>query len=299
TNNNAPTNYVYTAIAISKNNLSDILYFAASSTSNGAPKLYKLENARSSTTAAINLSTALSGAGTATGSYISSIAVNPDNSNEIMVVVSNYAVPSIFYSSDGGNKFVNIEGNLANDSWGGTVGPSVRSAGILPDPSGTVYLVGTSTGLYSTTNVNTTFPIWRIEGDQIIGNVIVDYISLRKVDKYVAIGTHGRGIFTGTYTGVTAVNNENQLPVSYMLSQNYPNPFNPSTTINFALPQSGNVQLTLFDALGRKVKDIVNQDFSAGNHSVNFNAASLSSGVYFYRIQANNFVRTKKMILLR
>ena len=299
TNNNAPSSYNYTAIAISKTNISNVLYFAASSTGNGTPKLYKLNNAKTSTVAATNISSALISAGVVAGSYISSIAINPDNSNEIMVIVSNYAVPSIFYSSDGGGKFVNIEGNLANDSWGGTVGPSVRYAGILPDPSGTVYLVGTSTGLYSTTDVNTTSPIWRIEGDKIIGNVIVDYISLRKVDKYVAIGTHGRGIFTGTYTGLTAVNNENQLPTNYTLSQNYPNPFNPSTNINFSLPQTGKVVITLFDALGRKVKDIVNREFSVGNHSVNFNAVNLTSGVYFYRLQSDNFVQTKKMILLR
>ncbi len=301
TNNNAPGGYNYTAIAISKSNSSDVLYFAASSTGNGLPKLYKLTNARTSIAAATDLSSALSGAGVTAGSYISSIAVNPSNSDEVIVVVSNYAVPSLFYTADGGAKFLDIEGNLSNDSWGGTVGPSVRCASILPFASGTVYLVGTSTGLYSTTDVsNTSSTLWRIEGDQVMGNVIVNFISGRTTaDRYVAIGTHGRGIFTAVYTSATAVNDENQLPTNYTLSQNYPNPFNPSTNINFSLPQTGKVVVTLFDALGRKVKEIVNKEYSAGNHTLNFNASNLTSGVYFYRLQSDKFVQTKKMILMK
>ncbi|MCH8171222.1 MAG: T9SS type A sorting domain-containing protein [Bacteroidetes bacterium] len=116
------------------------------------------------------------------------------------------------------------------------------------------------------------------------------------------MATHGAGVYSANQT-LVSVEDELGIPTNYTLSQNYPNPFNPSTTINFSLPQTGNVQLTLFDALGRKVKDIVNKVFSVGNHSVNFNASSatggLSSGVYFYRLQADNFVQTKKMILLR
>ena len=300
----------FTAIAISKSNSNNVLYFAASAIISGIkPKLFRLDNAKTNTSAPSDLSSALATAGVATGGYISNIAINPDDSNEILVVLSSYGIVSIYYSSNGGITFTAIEGNLGDNGIGGTIGPSVRSAGILPDPSGTVYLVGTSTGLYSTTTLNGSSTTWTQEGGNLIGNVIVNYISLRKVDKYVAIGTHGRGIFTGTYTGTTEINNENQLPTNYTLSQNYPNPFNPSTTINFSLPQTGNVQLTLFDALGRKVKDIVNKEFSVGNHSVNFNASSatggLSSGVYFYRLQvytpgrADNFVQTKKMILLR
>jgi len=298
TNNTAPANYIYSAIAISKTNSSDVLYFGASSTNNGPPKLYKLNNAKTSISAATDISSTLFAAGAQKG-YIASIAVNPDNSDEILVVISNYAVPSIFYSSDGGGKFFNVEGNLADNGVGGAIGPSVRSAGILPTSSGAVYFVGTSTGLYSTTTLKGAATTWTQEGGSVIGNVIVNFISLRKVDKYVAVGTHGRGIFTAFYTPATAINDENQLPTDYTLSQNYPNPFNPSTNINFSLPLTGKVVITLFDALGRKVKDIVNKEFSAGNHSVNFDAANLSSGVYFYRLQADKFVQTKKMILLR
>ena len=94
-------------------------------------------------------------------------------------------------------------------------------------------------------------------------------------------------------------NNNNNIPASYNLMQNYPNPFNPSTKISFALPKAGNVKLAVFDILGNEVATVLNGLQTAGNHTVDFNAASLSSGVYFYKIQAGDFSSTKKMLLVK
>ncbi|MEA3285909.1 MAG: right-handed parallel beta-helix repeat-containing protein [Candidatus Marinimicrobia bacterium] len=88
-------------------------------------------------------------------------------------------------------------------------------------------------------------------------------------------------------------------PTRYQLSQNYPNPFNPSTRINFALPQSGQVDLVIFNALGQEVMSLVDQQLDAGNHTVQFQASHLNSGVYFYRITADNYSANRKMILLK
>ncbi len=99
-------------------------------------------------------------------------------------------------------------------------------------------------------------------------------------------------------TGVEVPPNDN-MPTTYSLSQNYPNPFNPSTTINFALPKSGNVTLNVYDVLGRLVKTLVSGDLNAGYHTINFNADNLASGVYFYRIKAGSFVSVKKLMLLK
>ena len=100
---------------------------------------------------------------------------------------------------------------------------------------------------------------------------------------------------------IVGVSNENSnaLPIVYSLSQNYPNPFNPSTTIKFGLPKAGNVSLVVYDILGRKVTELVNGDLTAGYHTINFNASDLSSGVYFYRLQAGDFVSVKKLMLLK
>ncbi len=89
------------------------------------------------------------------------------------------------------------------------------------------------------------------------------------------------------------------LPAQYSLNQNFPNPFNPSTTIKFSLQEDGMVEMKVYNILGNEVASIVNGFFKAGEHSINFNAADLSSGVYFYTIKSKNFTQTRKMMLLK
>jgi hypothetical protein len=86
---------------------------------------------------------------------------------------------------------------------------------------------------------------------------------------------------------------------SYELMQNYPNPFNPSTTIKFQLPIPGFVSLKVYDILGRETATLINENKIAGFYEVNFDASKLSSGIYFYHLKANDFVSSKKMILLK
>jgi len=97
--------------------------------------------------------------------------------------------------------------------------------------------------------------------------------------------------------GVT--HNQNTAPAAYELSQNYPNPFNPNTNIKFAVPGNSFVTLNVFDVTGREVANLVNSQMPAGNYNVNFDASSITSGVYFYRLQAGDFTATKKMILIK
>jgi flagellar hook assembly protein FlgD len=83
------------------------------------------------------------------------------------------------------------------------------------------------------------------------------------------------------------------------LEQNYPNPFNPSTKINYTLPQSSNVKLTIYDALGHAVSTLVNESQNAGSYSIEWNAASFATGLYFYKLEAGSFTYTKQMILVK
>ena len=89
------------------------------------------------------------------------------------------------------------------------------------------------------------------------------------------------------------------VPTAFILSQNYPNPFNSSTKISYSIPKPGFVILKIYDILGREIKSIVNEFQNAANYSINFNASALSSGIYFYRIRAGEFMDTKKFILQR
>jgi len=104
-------------------------------------------------------------------------------------------------------------------------------------------------------------------------------------------------------TNPTAVN-DNLHQLTYKLMQNYPNPFNPTTVINFEIPVSGNVTLTIYNSLGQQVKTLLDEHRNAGDYQVNWNGKdmrniSAPSGIYFYRIQSGHFVQSKKMILLK
>jgi len=89
------------------------------------------------------------------------------------------------------------------------------------------------------------------------------------------------------------------VPSQYSLHQNYPNPFNPSTTIKYDLPKASVVKIEVFNSIGQKIQTLLKKKISAGNHQVELNAQDLSSGVYFYRIDAGEFQDVKKMILLK
>jgi hypothetical protein len=121
--------------------------------------------------------------------------------------------------------------------------------------------------------------------------------------------TGGKDLFAGTEGGgawrrplsdiITNVKQLSSQPKRFTLSQNYPNPFNPTTTISYDLPKESFVSLKVFDLLGREVASLVSEEMSAGNHSRQWNTSNVSSGIYFYRLQAGTFTETKKLVLLR
>ncbi|MBI5403325.1 MAG: T9SS type A sorting domain-containing protein [Ignavibacteriae bacterium] len=98
-------------------------------------------------------------------------------------------------------------------------------------------------------------------------------------------------------SGVTP--NASEIPAAYSLDQNYPNPFNPVTKISYALPKSGFTTLKVYDITGKEVVTLVNEVKNAGTYSIDFDGAALSSGTYFYRLESNGFVSTKKMLLIK
>jgi ligand-binding sensor domain-containing protein len=106
------------------------------------------------------------------------------------------------------------------------------------------------------------------------------------------------GIFRSTGV-VSGIHQNTEIPSSFNLYQNYPNPFNPTTVISYQLSAVSNVTLKVYDVLGREVETLVNEKESEGAHSVNFNASTLPSGVYFYRLAAGDYVETKKMVLIK
>lgn len=113
---------------------------------------------------------------------------------------------------------------------------------------------------------------------------------------FVSTETHG---VLKVWNYLTGVGEKAELPNGFELLQNYPNPFNPETKIGFRIQESGFVSLKVFDVLGREVATLVNEVKQPGNHSMQFDAGNLSSGVYFYQLKVNDLVQSKKMILAR
>jgi len=294
TNLAAPSGYYFTAMAFSIISPKHRLYYAASS-NNYPPKLYRLDNAETATSGAVDISIPAA----PSGAYIHNIAVNPDNGNEILVVMSNYNIVGLYHSTDGGATFTSVEGNLTGNDV--NPGPSLRSATILPQSSGSpIYFVGTSTGLYSTRTLNGAYTVWTLEGSSEIGNTVVEAVTSRNTDGRVAIGTHGRGVFIADIGGTPVEGRDNpMIPDQPYLSQNYPNPFNPVTTISFSLPKREHVELTITNINGRLVKTLVNGTQQAGKHTVKFDGSDMASGVYLYTLKTEGKIITKRLTLVK
>jgi hypothetical protein len=118
-------------------------------------------------------------------------------------------------------------------------------------------------------------------------------------DTFMFAGTDYNGVWRRLRPGVVKVQTQQNIPEEFSLSQNYPNPFNPTTTIQYSIPVSGNVKMTVYNSLGEVVATLVNDFKEAGVYKVNFSVKNLTSGIYIYRLDSGNYSSVKKMILLK
>ncbi|MEX0845796.1 MAG: T9SS type A sorting domain-containing protein, partial [Balneolaceae bacterium] len=167
----------------------------------------------------------------------------------------------------------------------------------------------------SITDVEDLLDDFTIEAEADPADIGVSYDADNYIVTLSAPGFSGEGTLTITVTDsdggevsvsivvVVELSTSNELagdiPDHFDLLQNYPNPFNPATQIRFDLPEATEVKIEVFSMLGQKVATLANKRFTAGKHRVQFEAGALSSGMYIYRIQAGDFVKTKKMTLIK
>ncbi|MBS1495244.1 MAG: CHRD domain-containing protein [Bacteroidetes bacterium] len=151
---------------------------------------------------------------------------------------------------------------------------------------------------------NTGTGVWKRTDASALTNTLIAEIVANNVYANVhTVANPGGEIRGQVLTGSVAITGIQQIGTviadKFSLYQNYPNPFNPSTEIRFDLPKSGFVTLKIFDMTGREVSQLLNQNINAGSFKVNFNAAGLSSGAYYYKLQSDGFVESKKMMLVK
>jgi len=160
--------------------------------------------------------------------------------------------------------------------------------------AGTIYTGVSNGGIFLSTDNGTS---WTAV-DTGLTNTNISSLAISETDLFA--GTNGSGTWRRPLSDMTDVKlSQSEIPAHFSLSQNYPNPFNPSTAISFDLPLRSFVSLKVFDILGREVSTIASGEMEAGSYTLQWNAANMSSGVYFYRIQSGSFEAVKKMMLLK
>lgn len=186
-----------TAVGVSRRNPAHRLYYG---TARG--RVYRLDNADTAQKGRVDISGNYFPVG-----YVQSIAVDPHDGNNVLVAISSYNMHSLFFTTDGGETWDTVGGNLEEEPNGQGNGPSVGWVAILPVGGGNLYFAGTTTGLYSATALNGMHTFWAQEGASTIGNIVVDMVDVRQDDGFVAVGSHGRGVFSGNvlpaYVGAT------------------------------------------------------------------------------------------------
>ena len=182
----------------------------------------------------------------------------------------------------------------AGESWDSVYNynPSV-AVDLVVDNNDQIFAVGPGGVVTSTDNGDSWFTL-----NAGLTSYEVSCIEKNSKDE-ILIGTQD-GVYKCVKKTITQLFNEEQfLPNKFLLSQNYPNPFNPTTTIGYVLQDRSNAKLTLLNTIGEEIAVLVNEEQDKGYHKVEFNAANLPSGVYFYQLKAGEFISTKKMLLLK
>jgi len=236
--------------------------------------------------------------------FIRSIAIDPTNADELLVSFSNYGIPSIFRSTDGGGEFEDVSGSLEENPSGEGNGPSVRWVTIVPQTDGSkLYYAATSTGLYGTTIVNGASTNWAIESPDNIGNAVVNMIDYRRFDGKVVAATHGRGMFTSRISNVVPPDVIDG-SAGFELNNVYPNPFSDLVTISLNLPETNLLLIRIYDSAGRQIRTVSgglgfigeNEFFWDGTNTL---GNPVQNGVYLIRITYQNENTVRRVILSR
>jgi plastocyanin len=154
-------------------------------------------------------------------------------------------------------------------------------------------------GIHTTTS--TTIPSGAATWDAPITSSNTTFIyKVTKAGIYNYVCTPHASFMTGSFSVVaTGVEITGTNVNGYQLAQNFPNPFNPVTTIKFSIPENKSVSLKIYDINGKEIKTIVNGNMTAGEYKYELNASELASGIYFYKLESDNFVETRRMMLIK
>jgi hypothetical protein len=218
---------------------------------------------------------------------VSCIALDPENSDKIIIVYSNYGIYSLFYTENGGTNWQKIGGNLEANINGTGTGPSCRWASFIHSGDSLIHMVATSVGMFYTTKLQADSTVWIQAGDNIIGNVVCEMIKVRQQDGTIAIATHGNGAYTATLN-TTNIEHGKKSKIDVQL---YPNPASDWIFIKGNSLDMANVRI--FSYSGQLIKK-ENIQMNTG-----INVSSIQSGFYIVEVETENNKFTKKIFICR
>ena len=229
--------------------------------------------------------------------YVSCVEADNQKASDVIVCYSNYEVNSIFYSSDAGDNWEDISGNLEEFENGSGAGPSVIWIHIHNNNGSKIYLAGTTSGLFSTEILDGTNTVWEREGLNEIGNVPIHMISSREYDNNIVVATHGNGIYSNKQF-VSGINNIEAKSVGFYLSDIYPNPVSEKMKFSYRINKDATVKINIYDNNGREIAELENNKLSEGSYEKRwFVPSNTSKGIHYLVVLVNGEKSMKQFIL--
>ncbi|KAB2915951.1 MAG: T9SS type A sorting domain-containing protein [Bacteroidetes bacterium] len=265
---NCRTRFEITAISMSVQPAGKLFY----GTENGL--LFRVDNATTGDPMPVDIK----GSNFPSGN-INNICIHPEDADKIIVVFTNYGIPSVFYTENGGLNWRDISGNLEQNVNGTGNGPSCRWAEFVKTNTGFGVLMATSVGLYSIPEITASTPVWVQQSPDLIGNAICEMIKIRRSDNRVVVATHGAGVFAANITQnyhLTGINN-GTVPLQVSL---YPNPATDYITVSVDDIAGNNAIYKIYDLSGKQLIQS-----PASGATTQLGVGYLTAGTYLLRIE--------------
>ncbi|MCC6462569.1 MAG: T9SS type A sorting domain-containing protein [Saprospiraceae bacterium] len=266
-----------TTISVSRANPAHRVYLGTENR-----RVYRIDNANTGSPSMVLCAQPTVG----TTASVSSIAIDPDNADRVLISYSNYNTYSIWLSENAGQNWIRVAGNLEEVVGGSGSGPSVRSLQMLRFPNGsTKYFCATSVGLFSADTLllhtaSQPGTQWVLEAPDLIGSSVVDYVDVRPSDGFVVAATHGTGLYSAIFSPVSGSPEPGAAPVVRVS----PNPTATFVHFNLSHVPEGKVDLRLYDLQGRLVRQA-----SWDGPSKRISLEELNNGVYLYVLEGKGW----------
>jgi hypothetical protein len=254
-------------------------------------KVYRLDEAHTGNPVPVDIT----GTNFPPYAFVACIDVKSTNADQLTVVFSNYNVQSIFTSLDGGVSWTPRGGNLEQYPDGSGNGPSVRFVKSLEHDGNKVWFAGTTVGLFSTTSLEGESTVWVKEGSETIGSLIIDMIEARPSDGFIAVATHGNGVYSAYYNPFLEVE-ENKEMNTLLIGNPFPNPVKGHCQVEIEAKTRCMIEVKLCDISGKDLAMLYQGEILPGKKEFAFNLGNPDPGIYLLVFKTPTGVITRRIL---